>query len=158
MVVKSLAAALCFFVTASSAFSPSSCSRNHHHPTSFCLAGADTITNQNNHDVIQTIIQQNQDEEKESSAFEILTQKAIHTLLKSDSDTDENEHAYGSASQGLWINSKAAKEMQDVLDRIVVHVSFCCVLIKLFLYFEIFDLVGCIFVQMKICACDVLNS
>ena len=109
--MESLAAAvLCLFVTAS-AFSSTT-----------------TATNQNNHDVIQPIIPQKQENE-EASAFEILTQKAIHTLLKSDSDTDENEHAYGSASQGLWINSKAAKEMQNVLDRIVLQVS--CVVVKI---------------------------
>eukprot|EP00984_Skeletonema_dohrnii_P012653 scaffold5161_cov94-Skeletonema_dohrnii-CCMP3373.AAC.2 len=47
----------------------------------------------------------------------------MHTLLQSDSDTDENEHAYGSASQGLWINPKAAKEMQNLLDRVVLQFS-----------------------------------
>jgi hypothetical protein len=102
---------LCSFVTAS-AFSSS--------PAGAAAAVFDTTTNQNfNHDIIQPIIQIKQD----SSAFEILAQKAIHTLLKSDSDTDENEHAYGSASQGLWINSKSAKEMQNVLDRVVLQVS-----------------------------------
>ena len=48
---------------------------------------------------------------------------SLHTLLKSDSDTDENEHAYGSASQGLWINPKAAKEMQNLLDRVVLQLQ-----------------------------------
>jgi hypothetical protein len=113
---------LCCFVTTASAFSPSrsfssSCSRNknHHHPTtSFFLAGAATATAVS----IDTTAQR-----QEPSAFETLARKAIHTLLKSDSDTDENEHAYGSASQGLWINSQSAKEMQNVLDRVVLQVS-----------------------------------
>ena len=108
-----------FFYGTASAFSSSSsisCSRNR----SSSLAGAaaaavDTTTNQ-----IQPTIQRNSDE---SSAFEILAQSAMHTLLKSDSDTDENEHAYGSASQGLWINPKAAKEMQNLLDRVVLQLQ-----------------------------------
>ena len=121
MELLSVALSYFFFGTAS-AFSSSSsisCSRNRHHHQSYSLAGAaaavvDTTTNQ-----IQPTIQRNSEE---SSAFEILAQSAMHTLLKSDSDTDENEHAYGSASQGLWINPKAAKEMQNLLDRVVLQV------------------------------------
>ena len=82
----------------------------------------------------------------ESSAFEILAQKAIHTLLKSDSDTDENEHAYGSASQGLWINSKAAGEFQSVLDRIVLQVS--CVVNDCYLIVFVVELVCCVEILM----------
>jgi len=121
MELLSVALSYFFFGTAS-AFSSSSsisCSRNRHHHQSYSLAGAaaavvDTTTNQ-----IQPTIQRNSEE---SSAFEILAQSAMHTLLKSDSDTDENEHAYGSASQGLWINPKAAKEMQNLLDRVILQV------------------------------------
>jgi len=116
-----------FFFGTASAFSSSSsisCSRNR----SSSLAGAaaaavETTTNQ-----IQPTIQRNSDE---SSAFEILAQSAMHTLLKSDSDTDENEHAYGSASQGLWINPKAAKEMQNLLDRVVLQVRDLDLLLSL---------------------------
>jgi len=118
MELLSVALSYFFFGTAS-AFSSSSsisCSRNrHHHP----LAGAAAAAVETNTNQIQPTIQRNSDE---SSAFEILAQSAMHTLLKSDSDTDENEHAYGSASQGLWINPKAAKEMQNLLDRVVLQV------------------------------------
>mmetsp|Transcript_18474 Transcript_18474/g.37155 ORF Transcript_18474/g.37155 Transcript_18474/m.37155 type:complete len:752 (+) Transcript_18474:93-2348(+) len=117
MELLSVALSYFFFGTAS-AFSSSSsisCSRNrHHHP----LAGAAAAAVETNTNQIQPSIQRNSDE---SSAFEILAQSAMHTLLKSDSDTDENEHAYGSASQGLWINPKAAKEMQNLLDRVVLQ-------------------------------------
>ena len=129
----------CCFGSTASAFSSSSSiscfSRNHHHHRqhSFSLAGAtaaaiDTTTAQNKNKELppHPILQQ---QNNNPSAFEILAQKAIYTLLKSDSDTDENEHAYGSASQGLWINSKAAKEMQNVLDRIVLQVSLYTLLI-----------------------------
>lgn len=108
-----------------SAFSTSSISRSRNrHPLAGATAAAaiiDTTTNQDkNNELIQPIIQQNVGD---PSAFELLAQKVVYTLLKSDSDTDENEHAYGSASQGLWINSKAAKEMQNILDRVALQVS-----------------------------------
>ncbi len=124
-VVELLSAVLtlshCCFGT-SSAFCPSSitCCRNRHRLAGAAAAAVDTTTNQNKNELIQPILQQTVED---PSAFEILAQKVIHTLLKSDSDTDENEHAYGSASQGLWINSKAAKEMQNILDRVALQVS-----------------------------------
>jgi hypothetical protein len=58
-----------------------------------------------------------------ASAFQLLIQKAVHTIIKSDTDGDELEHSYGSASQGLWLHSKSAREMQSLLDRIVLQVS-----------------------------------
>ena len=127
-----------FFYGTASAFSSSSsisCSRNR----SSSLAGAaaavvETTTNQ-----IQPSIQRNSDE---SSAFEILAQSAMHTLLKSDSDTDENEHAYGSASQGLWINPKAAKEMQNLLDRVVLQVRDFDLLLRFIYLFVAFVING----------------
>lgn len=105
-----------------SAFSTSSISRSRNrHSLAGATAAAATDTNQDkNNELIQPIIQQNVGD---PSAFELLAQKVVYTLLKSDSDTDENEHAYGSASQGLWINSKAAKEMQNILDRVALQVS-----------------------------------
>lgn len=111
----------CFGTT--SAFPPSSisCSRNRHPLAGAAAASVDTTTNQNKNELIQPIIHQNVGD---PSAFELLAQKVVYTLLKSDSDTDENEHAYGSASQGLWINSKAAKDMQNILDRVALQVSF----------------------------------
>ena len=137
MELLSVALSYFFFGTAS-AFSSSSsisCSRNR----SSSLAGAaaavvETTTNQ-----IQPSIQRNSDE---SSAFEILAQSAMHTLLKSDSDTDENEHAYGSASQGLWINPKAAKEMQNLLDRVVLQVRDFDLLLRFIYLFVAFVING----------------
>ena len=55
--------------------------------------------------------------------FHLLIQTAIQTLVKSDTDGDELVHSYGSASQGLWLNSSAAKELQSLLDRVVLKVS-----------------------------------
>jgi hypothetical protein len=57
------------------------------------------------------------------SAFHLLIQKAVQTIIKSDTDGDELEHSYGSASQGLWLHSKSARGMQSLLDRIVLQVS-----------------------------------
>ena len=121
-VVELLSAVLT--LSSASAFSPSSisCSSRNRHPLAGAATAAiDTTTNQNKNELIQPIIQQNVGD---PSAFELLAQKVVYTVLKSDSDTDENEHAYGSASQGLWINSKAAKEMQNILDRVALQVSF----------------------------------
>ena len=56
------------------------------------------------------------------SAFHLLIQKAVQTIIKSDTDGDELEHSYGSASQVLWLHSKSAREMQSLLDRIVLQV------------------------------------
>ena len=58
-----------------------------------------------------------------SSAFQHLIQKAVQTIIKSDTDGDELEHSYGSASQGLWLHSKSGREMQSLFDRIVLQVS-----------------------------------
>ena len=57
-----------------------------------------------------------------SNDFQLLIQKAIQTLVKSDTDGDELVHSYGSASQGLWLNPPAAKELQWLLDRVVLKV------------------------------------
>ncbi len=110
----------CFCTASAFSTSSISCSRNRHPLAGAAAAAIDTTTNQNKNEVIQPIIQHI---EGDPSAFELLAQKVVNTLLKSDTDTDENEHAYGSASQGLWINSKAAKEMQNILDRVALQVS-----------------------------------
>lgn len=57
-----------------------------------------------------------------SKDFQLLIQMAIQTLVRSDTDGDELVHSYGSASQGLWLNLPAAKELQGVLDRVVLKV------------------------------------
>lgn len=57
-----------------------------------------------------------------SNDFQLLIQKAIQTLVKSDTDGEELVHSYGSASQGLWLNPPAAKELQWLLDRVVLKV------------------------------------
>ena len=135
----------CFGSTVSAFSTPSiSCSRNHHHDHSFSLAGATTAAITSADDDTTSIpnngpLLQQKSNNNNPSAFELLAQTAINTLLKSDVDTDENEHAYGSASQGLWINSMAAKEMQNVLDRVVLQVSLriitiiilCCCIVFL---------------------------
>lgn len=54
--------------------------------------------------------------------FQLLVQKAIQTLVRSDTDGEELDHSYGSASQGLWVHAPAAKEMQGVLDKVVLQV------------------------------------
>ena len=71
-------------------------------------------------------------------AFQLLIQKAIHTLIMSDTDGEELDHSYGSASQGLWVHSPSAKELQNIIDRLVLKV-------RLYMYFEILcDMVrGC---------------
>ena len=58
----------------------------------------------------------------DDDAFQLLIQKAVRTLVMSDTDGDEATHAYGSASQGLWLHTPAAKEMQGVLDKVVLKV------------------------------------
>mmetsp|Transcript_13871 Transcript_13871/g.30241 ORF Transcript_13871/g.30241 Transcript_13871/m.30241 type:complete len:778 (+) Transcript_13871:163-2496(+) len=52
--------------------------------------------------------------------FQFLIQKAVETLVMSDTDGEELKHSTGSASQGLWIHAPAAKEMQGVLDKVVL--------------------------------------
>ena len=71
-------------------------------------------------------------------AFQQLIQKAIHTLIMSDTDGEELDHSYGSASQGLWVHSPSAKELQNIIDRLVMKV-------RLYVYYYIrHDIVGCI--------------
>ncbi|KAL3807568.1 hypothetical protein ACHAXA_006469 [Cyclostephanos tholiformis] len=55
-----------------------------------------------------------------STDFQLLIQMAIQTLVRSDTDGDELVHSYGSASQGLWLNLPAAKELQGLLDRVAL--------------------------------------
>ena len=55
-------------------------------------------------------------------AFQLLIQRAIHTLIMSDTDGEELDHSYGSASQGLWVHSPSAKELQNIIDRLVLKV------------------------------------
>ena len=71
-------------------------------------------------------------------AFQLLIQRAMHTLIMSDTDGEELDHSYGSASQGLWVHSPSAKELQNIIDRLVLKV-------RLYMYFEILcDMVrGC---------------
>ncbi len=57
-----------------------------------------------------------------NDGFDILVKRAIQTLYKSDTDGEELDHSYGSASQGLWLHSPTAKEMQKLLDRMVLKV------------------------------------
>ncbi|KAL7539402.1 hypothetical protein ACHAXR_011870 [Thalassiosira sp. AJA248-18] len=63
---------------------------------------------------------QTQRDNDDDGGFQLLIQKSVQTLLKSDTDGDELDHSYGSASQGLWIHSRAAEEMQGVLDRVAL--------------------------------------
>lgn len=62
------------------------------------------------------------DEPDASKDFQLLIQMAILTLVRSDTDGNELVHSYGSASQGLWLNLPAAKELQGLLDRVVLKV------------------------------------
>ena len=55
-------------------------------------------------------------------AFQLLIQKGIHTLIMSHTDGEELDHSYGSASQGLWVHSPSAKELQNIIDRLVLKV------------------------------------
>ena len=55
-------------------------------------------------------------------AFQLLIQRAMHTLIMSDTDGEELDHSYGSASQGLWVHSPSAKELQSIIDRLVLKV------------------------------------
>ncbi|KAL3765258.1 hypothetical protein ACHAWO_001199 [Cyclotella atomus] len=55
------------------------------------------------------------------NVFTKLIQSATKTLLSSDVSENEIEHSYGSASQGQWICSRAARKMQmDVLEGLVL--------------------------------------
>jgi hypothetical protein len=45
------------------------------------------------------------------------------------------QHSYGSASQGLWLHSTSAKEMQSVFDQIVLQVSLQSFVGGLFCFF-----------------------
>jgi hypothetical protein len=57
----------------------------------------------------------------EHNVFTKLIQSATKTLLSSDISENEIEHSYGSASQGQWICSRAARKMQmDVLEGLVL--------------------------------------
>lgn len=78
-------------------------SRPQHHSDAFStvsLAASEIITKNND------------------DAFTKLIQSATGILTSSDTSENEIEHSYGSASQGQWICSKAAGEMQrDVLEK-----------------------------------------
>lgn len=54
--------------------------------------------------------------------FRLLIRKAARTLVKSDTDGEELDHSYGSASQGLWLHAPAARDMQGVLDDMALKV------------------------------------
>ena len=54
--------------------------------------------------------------------FQHVIHKAIQTLVMSDTDGDELDHSYGSASQGLWLHTPTAKEMERMLNRLVLKV------------------------------------
>lgn len=55
------------------------------------------------------------------SVFKKLIQSAANIITSSDLSDNEIEHSYGSASQGQWICSKTAGEMQrDVLERLIL--------------------------------------
>jgi len=56
----------------------------------------------------------------DDDAFPLLIQKAARTLVKSDTDGEALVHSYGSESQGLWLHAPSAKEMQAVLDDVVL--------------------------------------
>ena len=100
-----------------SSSSSSSCySRNFHPSPPSALAAQATVV-----DTTATTRSTTQ-QPTATSAFQILIQKAVQTIIKSDTDGDELEHSYGSASQGLWLHSKSAREMQSLLDRIVLQV------------------------------------
>ena len=63
--------------------------------------------------------------------FQHVIHKAIQTLVMSDTDGDELDHSYGSASQGLWLHTPTAKEMERMLNRLVLkvrYISLLCVL------------------------------
>lgn len=60
-------------------------------------------------------------QEARNDVFTKLIQSATGILTSSDLSENEIEHSYGSASQGQWICSKSAGEMQrDVLEKICV--------------------------------------
>ena len=95
----------------------SSCSRNFYPSPSALAAQATAVV-----DTATTTESTTQQPTATISAFHLLIQKAVQTIIKSDTDGDELEHSYGSASQGLWLHSKSAREMQSLLDQIVLQV------------------------------------
>ena len=107
------------FISISSSPSSSS-SRNNFYPSPSALAAQSTVVDTTTASITESKTQQQP--ATTSAAFQHLIQKAVQTILKSDTDGDELEHSYGSASQGLWLHSKSAREMQSLLDRIVLQV------------------------------------
>ena len=65
---------------------------------------------------------------EEEDGFQQLIQKAVNTLIKSDTDGEELDHSTGSASQGLWIHAPAGKELKGVLDRVELQVRCATVI------------------------------
>ncbi len=106
-----------FLLISSSSYS--SCSRNNFYPSPSALAAQSTVVDTTTAVITESTTQQ---PTATISAFQHLIQKAVQTIIKSDTDGDELEHSYGSASQGLWLHSKSAREMQSLLDRIVLQV------------------------------------
>jgi len=88
----------------------------------------DTQTNniadeKNNNQIIEKskpIDNEDDDNDDDDDDFQQLIEKAVLTLVKSDTDGEELDHSTGSASQGLWVHAPAAKEMQRELDNIVL--------------------------------------
>ena len=68
---------------------------------------------------------------KEEDAFQSLLKEAFQTIIQSDVQRPD-----GSSSQGRWVYDPAARRLQAVMDRLVIHVSFfyvaaCCLMMMI---------------------------
>ena len=65
-----------------------------------------------------------EDEEEDDGAFQTLIKEAFQTIIQSDIRRGEfSGNSDGSSSQGRWLYDPAARKLQAVMDRLVIHVS-----------------------------------
>ena len=61
----------------------------------------------------------------EKDAFQQLLREAFQTIIQSDIQRGEfSGNSDGSSSQGRWLYDPAARKLQALMDRLVIHVSF----------------------------------
>ena len=61
----------------------------------------------------------------DEDAFRTLLKEAFQTIIQSDIRRGEfSGNSDGSSSQGRWLYDPAARKLQAVMDRLVIHVSF----------------------------------
>ena len=80
--------------------------------------------NPNNSTTENNIANDREDDDDDDDAFQTLVKEAFQTIIQSDIQRGEfSGNSDGSSSQGRWLYDPAARKLQSVMDRLVIHVS-----------------------------------